>query len=72
MSTWLETMRGNAREAFIAQGLPTRAHEAWKTTPTRRLSRFTTERITKPTHDEAVLAAERVAALAAGVIGWSW
>ena len=63
MSAWVETRREAAKGAFDTQGLPTKAHEAWKTTPVRRLKDFDLE--SSPAPDDAVrtLAAQRVAAL---------
>lgn len=63
MATWLEDRMDAGAEAFAAQGWPTRALEAWKTTPIKPLVSFGQAPLPAPSPATLTAAAEAVAAM---------
>lgn len=65
MATWLEDRQAAGAEAFAALGWPTRALEAWKTTPIKPIISFGAEDLPTPSSATMEAAAEAVSSLGA-------
>lgn len=63
MATWLEDRQASGAEAFATLGWPTRALEAWKTTPIKPIIGFGDDDLPAPSSAVMEAAAEAVSAL---------